>query len=265
MLTRLLGRMADRLILWPTKHPIEVTDKRCLRLNVGGDRVEVWEHDVGPVDRELDVLVLKFAGTGGRAEYSTDQPACFWPELRVRLWTVNPPGYGGSTGRAGVAKLAPTARAVYEHGKQAAAGRPLVLFANSLGGTCALHLAARFHADGLILRNPPPLRQIILARFGWRTGLLGAWLIARQVPEELDSLANARRAMAPAVFLMSERDTIVPPKHQRLIHQAYRGPKNVVVLKDAGHATSLTPDDVSAYQESLAWLWSSILARRQTR
>lgn len=259
MLSRWLGRMADRLILCPTTHAIEVTDKRCLPLTVGQDRVEVWEHDVGPADRESDVLVLKFPGTGGRAEYSTDQPACFWPDLRVRLWTVNPPGYGGSTGRASLVKLAPTARKVFEQAKREAAGRPLVLFANSLGGTCALHLAARFPVDGLILRNPPPLRQIIMARFGWRTGLLGARLIAGQVPEELDSLVNAPRVQAPAVFLMSERDAIVPPKYQRLIHEAYSGPKRVVSLKNAGHATSLTPDDVSAYQESLAWLWSSIL------
>lgn len=262
MLARWLRLSADRLILRPTTHAIEVTDKRCLPLNVGQDRVEVWEHEVGPVDRELDVLVLKFPGTGGRAEYSTDQPACFWPDLRTRLWTVNPPGYGGSSGNASVAKLAPTARVVFEHGRQAAAGRPLLLFANSLGGVCALHLAARFQVDGLILRNPPPLRQIIMARFGWRTGLLGAWLIARQVPDELDCLVNARRATVPAVFLMSERDTIVPPKHQRLIHEAYNGPKRVVVLKNAGHATSLTPDDVSLYQESLDWLWASIQASR---
>jgi uncharacterized protein len=264
MIGKLLGRLADRLILCPTNHAIQVSDKTCRSLSVGQDTVEVWVQDVGPVERDVDVYVLKFVGTGGRAECSTDQPACYWPELGTRLWTVNPPGYGGSSGRASVRKLAPTARAVLEDLMRWADGRPVVLFGNSLGGTCALHLAARYKVDGLILRNPPPLREMILGRFGWRSCYLGAWLITRQVPEELDCRANARRAAAPAVFVMSAQDTTVPPRYQRFIHEAYCGEKEIVVLENAGHAGALSLEGAAAYQRALDWLWSSILAARRT-
>jgi uncharacterized protein len=260
MTGKLLGWLADRLILCPTNHEIEAPDKTCLPLIVGQDKIEVWVQDVGPAEREVDVFVLKFAGTGGRAECSTDQPACYWPKLRSRLWTVNPPGYGGSTGPASVPKLAPAARAVFEQLWRVAEGRPVVLFGNSLGGACVLHLAARYQVDGLILRNPPPLREMILGRFGWRSGFLGAWLIARQVPDELDCRANARQTASPAVFVMSAEDTIVPPKYQRLIHEDYRGAKRIVVLENSGHAGPLSAQGAAAYQQAVDWLWSSILA-----
>jgi uncharacterized protein len=262
MIGKLMGRLADRLILCPTNHAIQVSDRSCRSLNVGHDNVEIWTQDVGPVEREVDLYVLKFVGTGGRAECSTDQPACYWPTLRTRLWTVNPPGYGGSSGRASIRKLAPTARAVFEELMRLADGLPVVLFGNSLGGTCALHLAARYEVDGLILRNPPPLREMILGRFGWRSCYLGAWLITRQVPEELDCRANAGRATAPAVFVMSAQDTTVPPKYQRLIHEAYGGEKEIVVLENAGHAGPFSPEAAAAYQRALDWLWSSIVAAR---
>lgn len=259
MLGKLLGRIADRLILFPTTHPIEVSDKTCRTLTAGDDRVEIWVADTGPAERDVDVFVLKFGGTGGRAELATPQPACFWPELRAQLWTVNPPGYGGSSGRASVRKLAPTARAVFEELQRLAAGRPIVLVGNSLGGTCVLHLAARYEVAGLILRNPPQLPELIVGRFGWRSCIFGAWLIARQVPAELDCCANAQHCSAPAVFVMSECDTIVPPKYQRKIHASYAGPRRVIVLPDAEHADSMSPATTAEYQQALDWLQSQIL------
>ena len=262
MLGELLGRIADRLILFPTNHAIEVTDKTRRTVTAGEGRVEVWIQDAGPAERDVDVFVLKFGGTEGRAELATPQPACFWPSLRAQLWTVNPPGYGGSGGRASMRKLAPTACAVFEELQRLAAGRPVVLVANSLGGTCALHLAARYEVAGLVLRNPPQLNELIVGRFGWRSCYLGAWLIARQVPAELDCCSNAQRSTAPAVFVMSECDTIVPPRYQRTIHEAYAGPNKVIVLPDAEHADSMSPATTAEYQQALDWLWSRIATHR---
>lgn len=61
------------------------------------------------------------------------------------------------------------------------------------------------------------------------------------IPCELDSLANARRCKAPAVFVSAGGDELVPPKYHRMVIDAYAGPKQVIVLKDAGHNTP--PDE----------------------
>ena len=257
-----LCRLADRLILCPTTHAIDVQDRRRHMVRVGDDAVEVWVHDVGPADQDVDVYVLKFPGTGGRAERSTDQPGSFWPQLRTQIWAVNPPGYGRSSGCASLRKLGATARTVFDELRSGAAGRPLIVMANSLGGASALHLAANRSVDGLVLRNPPPLREVILGRYALRSLYLGAWLIAGQVPAELDSLSNARRSTAPAIFVTSDRDTIVPPKYQRQLLEAYAGPKQQVVLADADHISAMNETELAQYRRALEGLLGALRAAK---
>ena len=45
----------------------------------------------------------------------------------------------------------------------------------------------------------------------------------------LDSVANAQAAHAPAIFLVDELDTTVPPKYQQLVIQAYARKKQTVI------------------------------------
>jgi uncharacterized protein len=253
-----LCRLANRLILRPTAHAIPVEGKQRRVVRVGDDVVEVWFHELGPPDRDVDLCVLKFPGTGGRAERATDQPASFWPHLRVQIQAVNPPGYGGSTGCASLRKLAVTARTVFDDLRSRAGPCPLIVMSNSLGGAAALHLAATRPVDALILRNPPPLREVILGRYALRGLYLGPWLIACQVPSELDCLKNARRATMPAVFVMSARDTIVPPEYQRQLHDAYAGPKQLVVLSDATHASPMGEAETEQYRHALDGLLSEL-------
>jgi pimeloyl-ACP methyl ester carboxylesterase len=146
------------------------------------------------------------------------------------------------------------ARVVMEELQQHASGRPIVLVGNSLGCVSALYLAANYQVSGLILRNPPALREVIIGRYGWRTLFLGARLVARQIPAELCSLQNAARATAPAVFVVSGRDRVVPPKFQQQIIDAYRGPKQALLLPDADHATPMTTNEGERYAPLLHWL-----------
>jgi pimeloyl-ACP methyl ester carboxylesterase len=250
-----LSRLTDRLILCPTRHAIPTEDKRRRVFAWVSDEVEVWTHRAGgDWDREPDLFVLKFPGTGGRAECSTDQPADCWPDCCAELWTVNPPGYGGSTGRASLRKAAPVARLVGEELARVAAGRPLLVTGNSLGCTTALYLAATMPVAGLILRNPPPLREVILGRHSWWNLGLGVRWLVRHLPQELDCDRNARRATVPAVFVASGRDTVVPPRYQRPVYEAYAGPKRLLVLPDADHATPMTAVELAEYHALLAWL-----------
>jgi pimeloyl-ACP methyl ester carboxylesterase len=251
----LLARLADRLILVPTTHEIETEGKSRLALPFDQGELEVWVHRVGTdTTDDADAFVLKFPGAGSRAERSTDHPAEQWPDLRTEIWAINFPGYGGSSGRASLQTMAAATDEVYTALHRRAAGRPIVATGSSLGCVSALYLAARRPVDGMILRNPPALREVILGRFGWWNLNLGARLIARQIPAELCCIQNAARASAPAVFVVSDKDKIVPPKYQQSIIDRYGGPKRVLVLPDAGHNTPMSDTDKSQYQKLLYWL-----------
>jgi pimeloyl-ACP methyl ester carboxylesterase len=168
---------------------------------------------------------------------------------------MNYPGYGGSEGGAKLSLIAPAAMRTYDDLAKRANGRPIFLAGNSMGSVPALYVAARRPSAGLVLQNPPPLRRLILARQGWWNLWLLAGPVALQVPGELNSLANAPRVTSPAVFLLAEQDDVVPLKYQKLVADAYAGPKRLIPLTGAGHNDSVTGDADSQLQLALDWLW----------
>lgn len=254
MAISILSRLADRLILQPSRRPQLTLGKTRRTIPVGRDEVEVWTLRTGDYRQPVDLFVLKFPGTAGRAERSTVHPADHWPDLNAELWAVNPPGYGGSTGQAELRKLAPMAQAVYHELARHAAGRPILVTGNSLGCTSALHLAATVPLAGLILRNPPPIREVILGEHSWWNLGLGTRLLVRHIPSELDTIHHAGQTAVPAIFITSGCDTLILPKYQHQIIEAYAGPKRVLVLPEADHATPLTELEEAEYCTLLGWL-----------
>jgi len=277
----MFARLADRFVLRPSRNAIPASHKTRHTVRVEGRQVEVWiERTDGraaptiipsvngqPVPAlpdgerapmpEPQIFVLKFNGAGGRAERASIHPLDFWSDVPGEIWSANPPGYGASEGRASLLWLAPMGRAVLEELLTVAGRRPIVLTGNSLGTTVALHLAAHYAAvpnlAALLLRNPPPLRQVIAGKFGWRT--LGLSLgVARQIPPDLDSVTNAARVKLPCVFMCAGCDRVVPPRFQQLIVNAYVGPKQVVTIPDADHVFMLSEPQLTEYGTALTWL-----------
>jgi pimeloyl-ACP methyl ester carboxylesterase len=256
----MLSLLADKLVLCPTQHPIPVAGKSRRLIEVRGDRVEIWTHRNGAHATDgAELFVLKFPGTGGRAERGTDHPVDYWADVKAELWTVNPPGYGCSSGRARLAKLPHVADAAYGALAEVAEGRPILVTGNSLGTATALHTAAHHDVAAVVLRNVLPLKQLIAGHHGRRSLWLGAWLLSRVIPSSLDSVSNAARATAPCVFVMSGRDRTVPPRYQRLVIDAYTGPHRVMLLPEADHADFLTENEKLRYGEHLAWLREQLM------
>ncbi|PYL06692.1 MAG: hypothetical protein DME33_12855, partial [Verrucomicrobia bacterium] len=138
--------------------------------------------------------------------------------------------------------------------KRHAADRPIVSFGASIGATAALHVAAQRPVAGLILHNPVPLREMILRRFGWWNLWLLAGPIAWQIPRELDSIANARASRAPAIFMLAQRDEIVPPRYHKLVVDAYAGEKRVIALRGAFHNDPIEGAALADFHQALDWL-----------
>ena len=255
------GGCADRLILFPSTEPIPL--REITRVEVrrpGAPVVEAWTaRSPGVATRgggEPAAYCLEFVGNASRGEMMAAYTAREWGGRPVEVWGVNYPGYGGSPGPARVAKIPPAALAAYDELAFRAGGKPIFLIGQSLGSAAALHVAANRPCAGVILTNPPPLRNMILGRFGWWNLWLAAGPVALAVPRELDSIANARRTTAPAIFIMAGRDSVVPPKYQAKVFDAYAGEKRAVRVPEADHNDPLDGVEVQAFEEALDWMWS---------
>jgi pimeloyl-ACP methyl ester carboxylesterase len=252
----LFGGLPDHLILFPSKAPIAAAGAARRTIPFENGQLELWtaKSQVAQKSGNADVYVLRFYGNADRAERWVAAEAEMWNERAVEIWGMNYPGFGGSTGPARLSRIAPAAIAGFDELQRQANGHPVVIFGASLGATVALHLAAHRAVAGLILHNPPALRQMILRQFGWWNLWLLAGPIAMQIPRDLDSLANARASRAPAIFLLAEKDEVVAPRYHRLVLDAYAGDKRVITLRGAYHNDPIEGAAVADLYNALDWL-----------
>jgi hypothetical protein len=252
----LFGHLPDHLILFPTKAPIDAGEAARKMVPFQNGELEVWTAKSYRAKQQAgaDIYVLRFYGNADRADRWVAAEAEEWNGRAVEIWGMNYPGFGRSTGPARLSRIGPAAIAAFDELKRHAAGRPIVLYGASLGSAAALHVAGQRPVAGLILHNPLPLRQMILRRFGWWNLWLFAGPIALQIPRDLDSISNAKAIQTPAIFLLAEKDEIVPPRYHRLVVDAYAGQKRVVTLRDAYHNTPVGGAGLADLYRALDWL-----------
>ena len=252
----LFGHLPDHLILFPTKAPIDAGEAARKMVPFQNGELEVWTAKSYRAKQQAgaDIYVLRFYGNADRADRWVAAEAEEWNGRAVEIWGMNYPGFGRSTGPARLSRIGPAAVTAFDELKRHAAGRPIVLYGASLGSAAALHVAGQRPVAGLILHNPLPLRQMILRRFGWWNLWLFAGPIALQIPRDLDSISNATAIQTPAIFLLAEKDEIVPPRYHRLVVHAYAGQKRVISLPGAYHNDPVEGAALAELNHALDWL-----------
>jgi hypothetical protein len=255
------GGCADKLILYPSTRPVHAYSATRLRFDdtSGRQTLEVWtDRSPGARSRDPEAFVLEFIGNASRAEDVTSYVASRWGARPVEVWSLNYPGYGGSTGPATLHSIPPAALRAYEEMAKRAGNKPIIVSGNSLGTTAALYVASHRRVNGLIVQNPPPLRSMILRQFGWWNLWLLAGPVAMQVPGDLDSLRNAPRVTAPAVFVMSSDDEVVAPRFHKMVLDAYAGPTRVIDVAGGTHNSEIEGKAADELQAGMDWLLDSV-------
>jgi len=252
----LFGHLPDHLILFPTKAPIDAGEAARKMVPFQNGELEVWTAKSYRAKQQAgaDIYVLRFYGNADRADRWVAAEAEEWNGRAVEIWGMNYPGFGRSTGPARLSRIGPAAITAFDELKRHAAGRPIVVYGASLGSAAALHVARQRPVAGLILHNPLPLRQMILRRFGWWNLWLFAGPIALQIPRDLDSISNATAIQTPAIFLLAEKDEIVPPRYHRLVVDGYAGQKRVISLPGAYHNDPVEGAALAELNHALDWL-----------
>jgi pimeloyl-ACP methyl ester carboxylesterase len=263
LLVMIFGHLPDHLILFPTRAPVGAGGAVRKTLPFENGDLEVWTAKSRRAQQQgrADVFILRFYGNADRADRWPAAEAEMWSDRAVEVWGMNYPGFGGSTGPARLSRIGPAAVTVFDHLRDHAGDRPVVVFGASIGATAALHVAANRSVMGLALHNPPPLREMILRQFGWWNLWLLAGPIALRLPRALDSIQNARVIHAPAIFLLSEKDEVVAPRFHQLVVNAYAGEKRVIALRGAYHNDPIEGAALTDLNGALDWLLANTSSR----
>ncbi len=258
------GGCADKLILLPNTEPAEARGAERRVVAFDGGELEVWvTRSPGARSREPEAFVLAFTGNAGRVEWTAVSDAWEWGEHPVEVWSVNHPGFGGSTGPAKLSRLGPAAVTAYDALAARAKGRPIIVIGMSLGTTMALHVGEKRQVAGMVLRTPPPLQNLIRGKFGWWNLWLVATPVCFGVPAELNSLRSAPKVRAPAVFLLMDTDEVVPLEYQQKVVEAYAGEKRVVTVRGGNHNSAVSGDAESEMRDQREWLWGKVMTKPQ--
>ena len=256
----------DRLLLFPSQEELSAIGAAAHTIPFQDGKLEIWtgrSRHPGPSGTPPEFYLLRFYGNADRADPNIGIEASEWSIPHpVEIWGVNYPGYGGSTGPATLKSIGPAALAAYDALRQKAGDRPIIVFGTSIGSTAALHVAVNRPIAGLVLQNPPPLRQIALRQFGWWNLWLIAGPLAWRIPAALDSVSNARACRAPCAFLLAQEDEIVRPKYQSLVAEAYAGDKRLIRVAGAHHNDPLDRAAVAELDAAYEWMLGQ---PRQTR
>ena len=256
----------DRIILRPSRQPVAGTGAETVWLQHAGGRLQAFVHrDPSALTRRI---VLKFPGTAGRGERAGSFPAAEYvgddsghPPSGIRrqpwdVWAWNPPGYGGSDGRASLQNLVKASLDYVDQVlRQYDVDVPVTLMGNSLGCCVAANVAVcrtdRYRLDSVILRNPPPLKAVVRRVAAGYPG--GRFLepVLQTLPESLDLNITLPNLRLPVVVIQSERDRLVPVELQdETLSELPIEPKRVR-LPDADHHDAPTDEQYSEIAEAL--------------
>ncbi len=248
------GGCANSLLLWPP-HGRLVTPSKSSSVSIPlqQGQLEILTQ-VTDEPSLSDAYVLEFCGNATPAQDVIHETAHRWRNAATEVWVVNYPGFGASTGPAKLCTIPSAALLAYDELAKKAGPHPIYLAGTSLGTTAALYVAVHRRTAGILLQNPPPLRELIFGNYGWWNLWIAPLLINPQIPRELDSIENASHVSVPAVFVLADDDTLVPPPFQNKVVDAFAGMKRLVVLKGAGHSSKNSDAQEAEIEKMIRWM-----------
>ena len=225
----------DRFIFFPTRFPEGDWEAR-LRSRVAIDEVEFTISDGTRLvawhakSREPRCTFLYFHGNAGNIADRLEVLEAL-AEIGVSTFAVDYRGYGKSGGTPSPAGILADAEGAWAHLtlRLGAPANKVVLFGKSLGGACAIDLAYRVPAKGLVVQSTFTSISDVAARV---MPIFPAKLFLK---ENMNSVMKIGAAKCPTLVVHSHDDEVVPFAHGKKLFEAAPEPKWFAEYSGVGH------------------------------
>ncbi len=205
-----------------------------------GVRIQAWYVPGDPAGKTL----LWFHGNAGNIGDRVEHLKVYHDRWGVNQMLVEYRGYGQSGGTLSEEGTYADGRAALAHlrGQKGLSPGDLILFGRSLGAAIAVQLATETDCAGLILESPfTSIRDMARTHYP----LLGHLVPLRIRYASIDKIGRIHCSL---LILHGDRDTIVPQKHGRRLHEVAPEPKRFFSIEGAGHNDILLRADESYYR-----------------
>ncbi len=213
---------ARELASSPREHGL-LADELTLATDDGERLSGWWIHGEGT--RAL----LFFHGNAGNAADRLERAGILNARFGLDVFLVDYRGYGRSTGSPSEEGLYRDARAIYRAAlERGFAAERIVLFGESLGSAVAVELAGEVPVGAVVLETPfLSIREMAREHYPWAPAFL--------IRSSFDNASRVASIAAPKLFLVAERDEIVPADHGRRLYALAAEPKTLFVIPGAQH------------------------------
>ena len=232
----LLWAFQEKLIFHPRPTPTQaIKDLAHLAVEItaaDGVILRGWRHPPSSSAPPTDCQTLIYFG-GNSEELSghlTDNVQYYGCEQ----WYINYRGFGDSDGTPSAKSLRADALAIYDKAV-ATSGAPVCVIGRSLGAHMAAYVAANRPTHKLIMITPfDSVLNIARARYK-------IFVAGKLLRHHFDTMAEAANITAPTLFILAEKDYIVPRQHSDNLINFWQAPKTVARLPHTTHNHLLTP------------------------
>ena len=230
----LVAGCQNKMLYFPTKH----TETEALA-GATHNRLEPWRDAHGKLigwKRQAPLATARlvvFHGNAGCAidrSYYADAFGALAGGATWEVFVFEYPGYGSRDGSPGKDSFITAGRAAVEN-LLATDKRPVFLLGESVGSGTAAALAGALpdKIAGAVMMIPfARLAEVAKAKFPW----LPVSLLLR---DKFDNIAALAAYHGPVAFVIAEDDEVVGAAQGRKLHEAYAGPKKLIVLPGATH------------------------------
>jgi uncharacterized protein len=230
----LIAGCQSKMLYFPT-----VLKESAALANASRDGLEPWRDSGGTIigwkrgNPRAAARLVVFHGNGGCAPdrvYYADSFGAVGGGAAWEVYIFEYPGYGARSGSPGKDAFIATGRTAVES-LIAADQRPLFLLGESIGSGTAAALAGEMpdKIAGAVMMIPfARLKEVAQAHFPW----LPISLLLR---DQFDNIAALEKYKRPVAFVIAENDEVIGPSQGHKLHEAYNGPKKLIVLHGSGH------------------------------
>jgi pimeloyl-ACP methyl ester carboxylesterase len=227
-LCALIFLIQDRMLFFPSaSDPRAVTQLKPWQRSIETPQAMLSGWLIGARDPPNAPLVFYF---GGNAEDVSVTGLDAANKADANFVLMNYRGYGASEGTPSQSALFADALYVYDALVETTVHNgKVVAFGRSLGSGVAVYLASHRKVDAVVLATPyDSIGNVARRHYPWLP-------VSALIRHPFDSLALAPGLNIEALFLVAERDQIIPPYHAQQLADSWSGSTQWELIEGASH------------------------------
>ena len=236
----ILARYQDKALFLGSDAPLIYNMLKGQEISIVRDDLKLQGWFIDKPITDENPLIIFYGGSGQDVSFIS---LVFNYLTDNAVLTFNYRGYGLSEGKSSEQSIYEDAHYIFRSFLESKKISPsnVVLVSASMGSPVASYIASKEEVKGLIYVVPiDSITEVAKSHLSFYPG----FVIENLIRHRLDNVKLVSQVNERAIMIIAEQDGIVHRENSERIFKAYPGPKELVIIKDAGHMSILNSEEL---------------------